>query len=53
MAERGLVNVEIVEKGLGAFTDQVQIKTSNGAFVWVPERDVIARKPDPEAQVNG
>jgi hypothetical protein len=50
MAERGLVDVEIVKKGDGseAPSDQVRVKTTLGHEVWVPERDVIARKPNPE-----
>lgn len=55
MAERGLVNVEIVKKGDGQYeggatraTSDVKIKTSQGDEVWVPEKDVYARKPNPE-----
>ena len=55
MAERGLVNVEIVKKGQGDYQDgatratsDVKIKTSQGDEVWVPEKDVYARKPNPE-----
>lgn len=56
MAERGLVDVEIVKKGDGTYQDgqtrppdDVQIKTSRGHTVWVPEKDIYARKPNPEA----
>lgn len=51
MAERALVDVEIVGKGDGYVfpTNEVQIKTTKGDTLWVPERDVIARKPNPEA----
>lgn len=50
--ERGLVDVEIVKKGDGYSNpnDQVQIKTTKGDTVWVPEKDVIARKPNPETK---
>jgi len=55
MAERGLVDVEITGKGDGSYRDgqtrsvnDVKIKTSQGDTVWVPEKDVIARKPNPE-----
>jgi hypothetical protein len=55
MAERGLVDVEIVKKGDGSYeggvartTVDVKIKTSQGDEVWVPEKDVYARKPNPE-----
>ena len=55
MAERGLVNIEIVKKGQGDYQDgatravsDVKIKTSQGDEVWVPEKDVYARKPNPE-----
>ncbi len=53
--ERGLVDVEIVKKGSDSYQDgktrattDVKIKTSQGDEVWVPEKDVIARKPNPE-----
>ena len=55
MAERGLVDVEIVKKGDGTYeegvtrsTDDVKIKTRRGDAVWVSEKDVYARKPNPE-----
>ena len=54
MAERGLVDVEIVKNGQGAYQDgayrtasDVKIKTSQGDEVWVPEKDVYARNPNP------
>lgn len=53
--ERGLVDVEIMKKGDGTYSggaaDEVQIKTTKGDFVRVPERDVIARKPNPEVKI--
>lgn len=55
MAERGLVDVEITQKGDGTYQDgetrpetDVKITTSRGHSVWVPEKDIIARKPNPE-----
>jgi hypothetical protein len=48
MAEWGLVNVEIIKKGEGPFSDEVKIRTTRGDLAWVPARDVIARKIDPE-----
>lgn len=60
MGDRGLVDVEIVGKGDGNYCDgqirpttDVQIKTTRGATVWVPEKDVIARKPNPETAALG
>jgi hypothetical protein len=51
--DRGLVNVEIVKKGDGTYgggaTNEVQIKSTKGDTFWVPEKDVYARKPNPEA----
>ncbi len=54
-AERGLVDVEIVKKGDFSYEDgatrstaEVKIKTTAGDTVWVPEKDVYARKPNPE-----
>lgn len=55
MADRGLVDVEIVKKGDGSYedgvtrsADDVKIRTKRGDAVWVSEKDVIARKPNPE-----
>jgi len=60
MAERGLVDVEIVDKGDGSYrdgqvrpTDVVKIKTNAGDSVWVAEKDVYARAPNPETTTNG
>lgn len=49
--DRGLVNVEIVKNGDGiqGSVGEVQIKSTKGDMMWVPERDVYARKPNPEA----
>ncbi len=55
MPERGLVDVEIVRKGDGTGTHdggglgEVRVRTTNGDLVWVPEKDVIARKPEEKA----
>ena len=53
--DRGLVDVEIVKKGDGSYeegmtrsVDDVKIKTTRGDSVWVSEKDVYARKPNPE-----
>lgn len=53
--ERALVDVEIVKTGDGSYEDgatrstgYVKIKTNTGDTAWAPERDVIARKPNPE-----
>jgi hypothetical protein len=49
--DRGLVNVEIVKNGDGTIGahGEVQIKSTKGDTFWVPEKDVYARKPNPEA----
>ncbi len=54
-AEQGYVIVDIVKKGEDSYQDgktrastDVKIKTTQGDEVWVPEKDVIARKPNPE-----
>ena len=51
--ERGLLDVEIVQKGdnIIASSDQVQVKTTLGHMVWVPERDIIARRPAQETKI--
>lgn len=53
--ERGLVDVEITSKGDGTYQDgqtravgDVKVTTRRGHSVWVDEKDVIARKPNPE-----
>lgn len=57
--ERGLVNVEITERGMGVYqdgqtrgTDEVKITTRRGQSVWVDEKDVYARQPNPETETN-
>lgn len=56
--ERGLVDVEITSKGDGTYQDgqtravgDVKVTTRRGHSVWVDEKDVIARKPNPEKSV--
>jgi hypothetical protein len=53
--ERALVDVEVVKTGDGSYEDgatrdggSVKIRTRSGDTAWAPEKDVYARKPNPE-----
>lgn len=53
--ERALVDVIISGRGNGTYqdgqtreADEVKITTNRGHSVWVSEKDVYARKPNPE-----
>ena len=55
VTERALVDVAITGKGDGTYQDgatrekdDVKVTTNRGHSVWVSEKDVYARKPNPE-----
>ena len=55
VTERALVDVAITGKGDGTYQDgatrekdEVKVTTNRGHSVWVSEKDVYARKPNPE-----